>query len=392
MNTFELDRTYIANTYRRYPVEIVGGSGCVAKGADGVEYLDMGAGIATNTFGYADEEWTAAVIAQLGANAHISNLYYSAPPVRLASLLCERVGMKRVFFANSGAEANEGAIKTARKYSFDKYGEGRHKIITLRDSFHGRTIATLSATGQDVFHQKFGPFVDGFLYADPTDAAALVGMMDDTVCAVMMELVQGEGGVRKLDESFVQTVANACKERDILLIIDEVQTGNGRSGTLYAFEQFEISPDIVTTAKGLGGGLPIGALMLGEKVKDTLDAGSHGSTFGANPVCAAAALNVISRLDEDFLAEVRAKSEYIRSKLSKIKGVLAVDGLGLMIGVTTTSPVGEVVAKCIERGVLFLTAKSKLRLLPPLNIKYSEIDKALSVLEEVLDTYNDEQD
>lgn len=388
MNTFELEKAYIAQTYRRFDVEIVGGKGSLAFGSDGKSYIDMGSGIATNTFGYADEEWNAAVIAQLGANAHTSNLYYSAPSARLAEMLCQRTGMSRVFFANSGAEANEGAIKAARKYSFDKYGEGRHKIITLKNSFHGRTVTTLAATGQDIFHQKFGPFTEGFEYAEPNDIPAILSMMDGECCAVMLELVQGEGGVRTLEGDFVSAVYAACAERDILLIIDEVQTGNGRTGSLYAFMQFGIKPDIVSTAKGLGGGLPIGAVMLGEKVADTLDAGSHGSTFGANPVCAAAALNVISRLDDSFLEEVAAKGEYIRQRLATTWGVLGVDGLGLMLGVTLNRAAFEVVAECIERGVLFLTAKDKLRLLPPLNIKYEELKLALDVLESVLSKQN----
>lgn len=385
MNTFELDSQYVAQTYRRFPVEIVSGKGAVAYDADGKKYIDMGSGIATNTFGYADSEWVAAVTEQLNLYSHTSNLYYTSPCVKLAELLCSRTGMCRVFFGNSGAEANEGAIKAARKYSFDKYGEGRNKIVTLVNSFHGRTITTLAATGQDVFHTTFMPFTEGFCHVPANDTDAMLAAMSDDVCAVMLELVQGEGGVNALDKGYVSAVARACEEKDILLIIDEVQTGNGRTGTLYAFEQFGIKPDIISTAKGLGGGLPIGAVILGEKVKDTLSAGSHGSTFGGNPACAAGALNVISRLDEKFLADVRAKSEYIFTRLASIKGVQSVSGLGLMIGIKADKPTPEIIAEGIKRGVLFLSAKDKLRLLPPLNITYEEIDEALAVLADILE-------
>lgn len=385
MNTFELDSKYIAPTYRRFPVEIVSGKGAVAYDVYGKKYIDMGSGIATNTFGYADDEWVAAVTEQLNCYSHTSNLYYTSPCARLAELLCERTGMYRVFFGNSGAEANEGAIKAARKYAFDKYGEGRHKIVTLVNSFHGRTITTLAATGQDVFHTTFMPFTEGFIHVPANDTEAMLTAMTDDVCAVMIEFVQGEGGVNPLDKDFVSAIAAACKERDILLIADEVQTGNGRTGTLYAFEQFGVKPDIISTAKGLGGGLPIGAVMLGEKVKDTLSAGSHGSTFGGNPACAAGALNVISRLDEEFLASVRAKSKYIFTKLNNTKGVISVSGLGLMIGIQAEKPTPEIIAAGIERGVLFLSAKDKLRLLPPLNITYAEIDEALAILAEILE-------
>ena len=385
MNTFELDSKYIAPTYRRFPVEIVSGKGAVAYGPDGKKYIDMGSGIATNTFGYADSEWVAAVTEQLNQYSHTSNLYYTSPCARLAELLCTRTGMCRVFFGNSGAEANEGAIKTARKYSFDKYGEGRSKIVTLVNSFHGRTITTLAATGQDIFHTTFMPFTEGFCHVPANDTDAMLAAMTDDVCAVMIEFVQGEGGVNALDKAYVSAIAAACAEKDILLIADEVQTGNGRTGTLYAFEQFGVKPDIISTAKGLGGGLPIGAVILGEKVKDTLSAGSHGSTFGGNPVCAAGALNVISRLDDNFLAEVRAKSEYIFTRLASMKGVISVSGLGLMIGIKAEKPTPEIIAEGIERGVLFLSAKDKLRLLPPLNITYEEIDEALAVLAQILE-------
>ena len=385
MNTFELDSKYIAPTYRRFPVEIVSGKGATAYDVNGKKYIDMGSGIATNTFGYADSEWVAAVTEQLNLYSHTSNLYYTSPCAKLAEMLCNRTGMCRVFFGNSGAEANEGAIKTARKYSFDKYGEGRHKIVTLVNSFHGRTITTLAATGQDVFHTTFMPFTEGFCHVPANDTDAMLAALTDDVCAVMLEFVQGEGGVNALDKEYVSAIAAACAEKDILLIADEVQTGNGRTGTLYAFEQFGVKPDIISTAKGLGGGLPIGAVILGEKVKDTLSAGSHGSTFGGNPACAAGALNVISRLNEEFLAEVRAKSEYIFKKLAEMKGVQSVSGLGLMIGIKADKPTPEIIAAGIERGVLFLSAKDKVRLLPPLNITYEQIDEALAVLAEILE-------
>jgi acetylornithine/N-succinyldiaminopimelate aminotransferase len=385
MNTIQLDSQYIAPTYRRFPVEIVSGKGATAYDVNGKKYIDMGSGIATNTFGYADAEWVAAVTEQLNLYSHTSNLYYTSPCTRLAELLCRRTGMCRVFFGNSGAEANEGAIKVARKYSFDKYGEGRHKIVTLQNSFHGRTITTLAATGQEVFHTTFMPFTEGFCHVPANDTDAMMAAMTPDVCAVMLELVQGEGGVNALDKDYVTAIAAACAERDVLLICDEVQTGNGRTGTLYAFEQFGIKPDVISTAKGLGGGLPIGAVILGEKVKDTLSAGSHGSTFGGNPACAAGALNVISRLDESFLAEVRAKSEYIFTRLASMKGVISVSGLGLMIGIKAEKPTPEIISEGIARGVLFLSAKDKLRLLPPLNITYAELDEALSVLEKILD-------
>ena len=385
MNTFELDSKYIAPTYRRFPVEIVSGKGATAYDANGKKYIDMGSGIATNTFGYADTEWVAAVTEQLNLYSHTSNLYYTSPCARLAELLCTRTGMCRVFFGNSGAEANEGAIKTARKYSFDKYGEDRHKIVTLQNSFHGRTITTLAATGQEVFHTTFMPFTEGFCHVPANDIDAMMAAMTPDVCAVMVEFVQGEGGVNALDKEYVSAIAKACEEKDVLLIADEVQTGNGRTGTLYAFEQFGVKPDIISTAKGLGGGLPIGAVILGEKVKDTLSAGSHGSTFGGNPACAAGALNIISRLDEKFLAEVRAKSEYIFARLASMKGVISVSGLGLMIGIKAEKPTPEIISAGIERGVLFLSAKDKLRLLPPLNITYEEIDEALAVLAQILE-------
>ena len=382
MNIFEMDAAYVANTYRRFPLEIVGGQGALLTGADGREYIDLGSGIAVNTFGMNDEAWKQAVIAQLGAVGHTSNLYYTAPQAQLARMLCERTGMKRVFFGNSGAEANECTIKAARKYASDKYGPGaRPTIVTLVNSFHGRTIATLSATGQEVFHRDFGPFTPGFVHVPANDLAALERALEENACCgVMLEMIQGEGGVIPLDKAYVQGAARLCALQDVLLIADEVQTGNGRTGTLYAWQQFGVVPDLFSTAKGLGGGLPIGACLLGEKVKDTLGASSHGSTFGGNPICAAGALNVLSRIDEALLAGVRAKHDRILAALQGAPGVEAVTGLGLMLGVKTARPAGEVVKTCMENGVLALTAKDKVRLLPPLNIPDDLLDRALETL------------
>lgn len=385
MSITSIDKEYVAATYGRFPVELSEGMGAVVYDTDGKEYIDMGTGIAVNTFGYSDEEWVLAVTAQLSRLQHTSNLYYTEPCAKLAKLLCEKTGMKKVFFGNSGAEANECAIKTARRYSYLKYGEGRSSIVTLKNSFHGRTITTLAATGQDTFHTEFGPFTEGFVYADANDAESVINLVQsNNCCAVMMELVQGEGGVMKLDESFVKEVADYCDKNDILLIIDEVQTGNGRTGSLYAFQQFGIMPDIVSTAKGLGGGLPIGACILGEKVKDTLTPGSHGSTFGGNPIVCAGAYNIISRIDDELLAGVCRKSEYIFTELSSAEGIKSVSGMGLMIGLETEKDAKEVVAKCREMGVLVLTAKTKVRLLPPLNISDELLEKAVKTIKEAV--------
>ncbi len=383
MNITKTDNEYIAATYGRFPLEITEGMGAVAYDSEGKEYIDMGTGIAVNTFGYSDEEWVMAVTAQLTKLQHTSNLYYTEPAAKLAKLLCEKTGMKKVFFGNSGAEANECAIKTARRYSFLKYGEGRSSIVTLKNSFHGRTITTLAATGQDSFHTEFGPFTEGFCYAEANNTEDVLRLVkENNAAAVMMELVQGEGGVMKLDESFVKEVADYCDKSDVLLIIDEVQTGNGRTGSLYAYEQFGINPDIVTTAKGLGGGLPIGACLLGERVKDTLTAGSHGSTFGANPVVCAGAYNIISRIDEELLTCVKERSEYIIKELQNSEGIRSVSGMGLMLGLETEKPAKDVVTKCREMGVLVLTAKTKVRLLPPLNISMELLEKAVAVIKE----------
>lgn len=377
------DNSFVASTYGRFPIELDHGKGSILFDTNGKEYIDMGTGIAVNTFGIADEEWINAANEQMQKLAHVSNLYYTEPCAKLAELLCLRTGMKKVFFSNSGAEANECAIKTARRYSFQKYGEGRKAIITLKNSFHGRTVTTLAATGQDTFHTEFGPFTDGFYYAEANNFEEVESLTkQNNACAIMMELVQGEGGVMKLDEEFVKKVADFCIDNDILLIIDEVQTGNGRTGSLYAFEQFGIKPDIISTAKGLGGGLPIGATLFGEKTEKVLTAGSHGSTFGGNPVCSAAAYSIISRIDDTVLNGVKQKSEYIFKELSGAKGVKSVSGMGLMIGVELEKDVKEVISLCRENGVLVLSAKTKLRLLPALNIPDELLHKAVKIIKE----------
>lgn len=384
MDTKHLDSTYIANTYARFPLNIVRGKGSLVWDDEGKEYIDLSTGIAVNTFGIADEEWAAAVSAQLGTLQHISNLYYTDPCAKLAQTLCERTGMKKVFFSNSGAEANECAIKVARKYAADKKGKDYYHIITLENSFHGRTITTLAATGQAVFHEDFTPLTEGFVYAKANDFTAIKTLTQQYKCAaIMMEVVQGEGGVMPLDKEFVSAVAKLAAGQDILLITDEVQVGNGRSGKLYGYMNYDIQPDIVSTAKGLAGGLPLGATLLGEKVQDTLTPGSHGSTFGGNPVCCAGALNILSRLDEDTLAGVRERSAMIFDALEGAKGVVGVSGMGLMIGIKTEKDAGEIIRRCMERGVLVIKAKDKVRLLPALNIPMETLIKALNVLKEV---------
>lgn len=384
MNTKQLDSTYVANTYARFPLNIVRGKGSLVWDDEGKEYIDLSTGIAVNTFGLADEQWAAAVSAQLGTLQHASNLYYTDPCAKLAQVLCERTGMKKVFFSNSGAEANECAIKVARKYAADKKGKDYYTIITLENSFHGRTITTLAATGQAVFHEDFTPLTEGFVYAKVNDFTAVKTLTQQYKCAaIMMEVVQGEGGVMPLDKEFVSAVAKLAAEQDILLITDEVQVGNGRSGKLYGYMNYDIQPDIVSTAKGLAGGLPLGATLLGEKVQDTLTPGSHGSTFGGNPVCCAGALNILSRLDEDTLAGVRERSAMIFDALDGAKGVVGVSGMGLMIGIKTEKDAGEVIRRCMERGVLVIKAKDKVRLLPALNIPMETLTKALNVLKEV---------
>ena len=384
MSITSVDKEYVAGTYGRFPVEIVSGKGCLFVGSDGKEYIDLGSGIGVTAFGTADDAWVAAVTEQLGKLQHTSNLYYTEPCALLAKALCEKTGMKKVFFGNSGAEANECAIKVARKYSAEKKGADCYTIITLVNSFHGRTLATLAATGQDVFHKLFQPLVPGFVHVEANNIQQLLDTVEEVNPAgIMLECVQGEGGVVALSSEFVETAAKLAKEKDIPLIIDEVQTGNGRTGSLYAYQQFGIEPDIVSTAKGLGGGLPIGACMMGEKVQNVLGPGDHGSTYGGNPVCCAGALSVIQRLDEKFLAEVKAKSAYVFSTLEDAEGIESVTGMGLMIGIKTVKPAKEVVMACMEQGILCLTAKDKVRLLPPLNIPMEQLEKAIAVIKSV---------
>ena len=384
MNIFEIDNEFVANTYNRFPINLVEGKGSIIKDNNGKEYIDLGSGIGVTAFGIQDEEWKSAVISQLNKIQHASNLYYTTPCAELAKLLCDKTGFKKVFFGNSGAEANECAIKIARKYAEDK-GIKDSKIITLKNSFHGRTLATLAATGQDVFHQDFLPVVEGFLYGEANNIQSIYDLVENnTVSAIMMECVQGEGGVIALNKDFVQQVYNLCQEKDILMIIDEVQTGNGRSGKLYAYMNYDIMPDVVTTAKGLAGGLPMGACLIGQKAQSTLGAGKHGSTFGGNPIAAAGAISIISRIDDKLLKEVQEKSAFIKSKLEGAEGVVSVSGLGLMLGIETKKPVKEVLAYCIDHGVLALTAKTKLRLLPALNIKMDDLAKAIDVILEAV--------
>lgn len=383
-NLQQLDKTYVANTYARFPVEIASGKGSEVYDFEGKRYIDMGSGIGVTCFGIADEEWAAAVTEQLTKVQHTSNLYYTEPCAKLAELLCLRTGYKKVFFSNSGAEANECAIKVARKYIADTKGEEYNTIITLQNSFHGRTITTLAATGQDVFHKSFKPLTPGFVHAPAGDIDAVKSLTKEhKVAAVMIECVQGEGGVNALDFDYVKELAAFTKENDILLICDEVQTGNGRTGKLYGYMHYGITPDIVSTAKGLGAGLPLGATLLSEKVENTLGFGDHGSTFGGNPVCCAGALSVLSRMDENFLLQVEEKSKYVFSELQNAPGVKSVSGLGLMIGIETEAPAKEILLACMERGVLPLTAKTKLRLLPALNIPMDVLKEAVEIIKTV---------
>lgn len=385
MNIKEKDQKYIMPTYGRLDVALVEGKGSTLKDSEGKEYIDFGSGIAVNTFGACDEEWVRAVTAQLNAIQHTSNYYYTKPCSDLAELLCEKTGMSKVFFSNSGAEANECAIKAARKYGTDKNPE-KNIIITLKNSFHGRTVTTLSATGQDVFHKHFTPFTEGFVYAEANNIESLKALANPKCCAIMFECIQGEGGVLPLTQEFVEAAKKIADENDMLIVIDEVQTGNGRTGKLYAHEHYGIKPDIFSTAKGLAGGLPIGATLFSEKVKDILPAGSHGSTFGGNPIAAAGAVNVLSRLDNDFLATVEENSAYLWSKLREIKGVKSICGKGYMIGIETVADVKEILKKCLESGLLVLTAKDKVRLLPPLNITKNELDKGISIFKSVMES------
>ena len=374
----KLDNENIANTYNRFDVAFKCGKGSTLYDFNDKKYIDFSSGIGVNAFGVCDKVWADAVAEQANRLSHMSNLYYTLPQAQLAHLLCAKTGMKKVFFANSGAEANEGAIKTARKYSHDKYGENRSEIITLVNSFHGRTITTLKATGQDVFHKNFYPFTEGFDYAKAND-------INDKTCAIMMELVQGEGGVLPLDKEFVKAVEKIAKEKDLLLIIDEVQTGNGRTGYLYAYQGFDINPDIVTTAKGIGGGLPLGAVLFNEKTEKVLGYGDHATTFGGNPIVCAGAITVIERLNNEFLNLVKQKGEYIKEYCKQIKNVESVSGMGMMIGVKCTKPSRDIVSKCLENGLVCLTAKDKVRFLPPLNITIEELEEGLKIFKKVVE-------
>ena len=384
MSITKIDQAYVANTYKRFPVEIVSGKGSKVFDTEGKAYVDMGSGIGVTAFGFGDEAWMAAVTDQLGKVQHTSNLYYTEPCAKLAQLLCEKTGMKKVFFANSGAEANECAIKVARKYSATKKGADCYTIVTLINSFHGRTLTTLAATGQDHFHKDFQPLTPGFIHVPANDIDALKAAVENNkVAGIMMEVIQGEGGVLPLSQLYLMEADKLCKENDIPFIIDEVQTGNGRTGKLYGYMNFKIQPDIVSTAKGLGGGLPIGACMMNEKMENVLGYGDHGSTYGGNPVCCAGALSVIERLDDDFLGKVKRRSGYVMASLINAPGIESLSGLGLMIGIKTCAPAGDVVKECMNRGVLCLTAKDKVRLLPALNIPMEDLEYAIETIKAV---------
>ena len=385
MDIKTLDHQYVANTYKRFPVEIVSGHGSVVTDRDGKDYIDLGTGIAVNAFGMGDAQWQEAVIDQIHKFQHTSNLYYTEPCARLARLLCEKTGMKKVFFSNSGAEANECAIKVARKYAAGKKGPDYYTILTLEHSFHGRTLTTLAATGQDEFHKDFQPLTPGFVHAKVNDLAdVLEKARTHKLAGILIEVVQGEGGVIKLDEDFVQGIAQLCREQDIVLMCDEVQVGNGRSGYLYGYMHYGIQPDVFTTAKGLCAGLPLGATVLGEKVETVLGYGDNGSTFGGNPICCAGAISTLSRMDEALLAGVRERSQRIVSALTGKKGVKSVSGLGLLLGIDPERDCGTVINECLEEGVLVLSAHGKVRLLPALNIPLDQLDQALAVLVDVL--------
>lgn len=382
----QMDDENILHTYARFPVCLASGKGCRAKDANGKSYLDFTGGIGVNSLGWADDEWVAAVAGQAAALQHAGNIFYTEPAAKLAQLLCQKTGMDKVFFANSGAEANEGAIKAARKYSKDKYGQNRHTIISLVNSFHGRTMASLSATGQQHFHQHFQPFLPGFIHVPANNFAALENAIDGTVCAIMLELIQGEGGVMPLEKDYLQAVQKLCQKQYILLFVDEVQTGVGRTGKFLASQKYGLNPDIISLSKGLGGGLPIGAFMLGQKCASALSAGDHGSTFGANPVCCAGAAVVINRLTNKFLADVEKKGSALKSALQSLPGVKDVSGDGLMLGTLFCDEIkaADVLEKAMQAGLLCLTAKNKLRLLPPLTITMSEIEEGILILKTVL--------
>ena len=383
MNLKERDAAFIANTYKRFPVELQNGKGSLVFDETGKRYIDMGSGIAVTSFGIADDDWIAAVTAQLSRIQHASNLYYTSPCVELAELLCRKTGMKKVFFSNSGAEANECAIKVAREYGRAHLGEEYFNIITLKGSFHGRTVTTLSATGQEHYHEKFRPMTPGFFHTEPGDLDELRGLFQkEKIAALLIECIQGEGGVIPLDPCYAVEAEKIAKENGALLMVDEVQTGNGRTGTLYAYEGYGLSPDVVSTAKGLAGGLPMGATLLGERVETILGYGDHGSTFGGNPIAAAGALSILTRLDGDFLDAVGKKGALLRSAFEGAEGIEAVTGRGLMIGLKTVRPASEVVSRAMENGVLCLTAKDKVRLLPALNIPEELLLEAASIIKE----------
>lgn len=381
MNIKGKDSEYVAATYARFPLNIVHGKGSLVYDENGKEYIDLGSGIAVNTFGECDDAWIKAVTKQLKTCQHTSNLFYSDPCVLLAEKLCGLTGMKKVFFSNSGAEANECAIKAARKYAAVIRGADCYKIITLNNSFHGRTLTTLAATGQDIFHKDFLPLTEGFIYAEPGDLDFIeTQVKTGKIAAIMFEIVQGEGGVVPIKQEFVKGLAVLAEKYSVLLIIDEVQTGNGRTGKYFAYMHYGITPDIITTAKGLGGGLPIGATLLGEKVKDIFTPGSHGSTFGGNPVVCAGALNILSRIDEKLLDKVTKKSDYIIREISGSSGVKSITGMGLMLGIETVKDVTEVITACREAGVIVIKAKNKVRLLPALNIPDELLERAVAVI------------
>ena len=390
MNTKEKDKQYIMHTYGRYDVALKNGKGATVYDEDGKKYIDVSSGIGVNSLGYCDDGWVDAVTKQAGTIQHMSNYFYSSQASELAEKLCSLTGFSKVCFGNSGAEANECAIKIARKYSFDKYGEGRNQIITLQNSFHGRTITTLSATGQDVFHNYFFPFTEGFAYVQPNDIQALKNAITNSTCAVMFELVKGEGGVNILDKDYVSELAQLCAEKDILLIADEVQTGVGRTGKLFAYQNYSITPDLMTVAKGLGGGLPIGLCMCGDKLKDVMSPSTHGTTFGANPVVCAGANYVVDVVsNEDFLNKVEEKGKYLEEKIMAMPNVKAVRRMGLMIGIELENGnAHQLAVKCVENGLLIITAKELMRMLPPLTITYEEMDKAIEILEKTLKENN----
>ncbi|MEG1834514.1 MAG: aspartate aminotransferase family protein [Oscillospiraceae bacterium] len=388
MNFNEIRETadkYLMPTYAHFNVSLKSGKNATYIDSDGKKLIDFTAGIGVNSLGSCDDGWKNAVENQLSKLQHTSNLYYNETVAIAAKMLCERAGYDKVLFCNSGAEANECAIKLARKYSFDHYGEGRYNIITLKNSFHGRTMATITATGQEHYHEFFNPFLEGFRYASAGDNEELNSMLDGTVCAVILEIIQGEGGVIETPLSYIEYVKQQCDENDILLIFDEVQTGVGRTGKLFAYENINIKPDILTAAKGLGGGLPIGACLCSEQLKDVLTAGTHGTTFGGNPVVLAGAIEVLNRIDDAFLNEVNKKGEYIKEKLQTIDEISEVRGMGLMIGIDLKEKSAtDIAKKAVQNGLLILTAKQSLRMLPPLTITYDEIDEGLEILKKIL--------